>query len=295
MPAHSADARPRAHTNLIGRPRLRNHAVRKIRPVEAAHADDFRIAQLKLREDVFPHALGGGRGEGHERHLGEALAQLDEAPVLGPEVVPPLADAVRLVDGHALDAPFGQALQEARLKQALGSHVEQPVLIAPQAPEPRPGVFRIERRVQERGLDAVRLQPVHLILHQRDQGGDDEGEPLPQHRGKLKTQRLPSARGQEGENIPSRECGRHDLVLMGTEGRIPERILEGLEDTAHPRTSAPRGAFMRTSGRHGNIESAGIVRAFCQHHRPIEVRWRVSLGSGADPPHDPPVHPRGGL
>ena len=43
----------------------------------------------------------GGRGERQQRNVGEALAQLGDAAVVGTEVVAPLADAVRLVDGEA--------------------------------------------------------------------------------------------------------------------------------------------------------------------------------------------------
>jgi len=59
-------------------------------------------------------------------HAGEALAELGEAPVLGPEVVPPLADAVRLVDRDRRDLAPAEPLQEVLAEQPLGRDEQQP-------------------------------------------------------------------------------------------------------------------------------------------------------------------------
>ena len=73
---------------------------------------------------------GGGGGEGVQADAGKQLAQPAELPVLGPEVVAPLADAVRLVDGDEPHrrAARGDAAEEdvgALADQPLGRHVEQ--------------------------------------------------------------------------------------------------------------------------------------------------------------------------
>ena len=73
------------------------HAVDEVRPIERSDQHQ-RIAQPQLGDDVAPDALGGGRGEGVERHVREIVAQPPELAVLRAEVVSPLADAVRLVD-----------------------------------------------------------------------------------------------------------------------------------------------------------------------------------------------------
>ena len=67
-------------------------------------------------------------------------AQRAELPVLRPEVVPPLADAVRLVDGDEADAGSAEQRQEAVAAlagQPLGRDVEQRDS-APRAARPRP-------------------------------------------------------------------------------------------------------------------------------------------------------------
>ena len=77
-------------------------------------------------------ALGRGRGERVERDAGKVVAQPPQLPVLRTEIVPPLADAVRLVDG---DEPHAALLQQppqrraAFADQPLGRHVQQPAAV----------------------------------------------------------------------------------------------------------------------------------------------------------------------
>ena len=62
------------------------------------------LAEAEPLAHVLARLRVGGGGAGDERHAGEQPAQLPELHVLGPEVVAPLADAVRLVDGEEGDA-----------------------------------------------------------------------------------------------------------------------------------------------------------------------------------------------
>ena len=56
-------------------------------------------ADTELRRDILDHSLVGRRGGGQHRHAVAQLAdQRADAPVVGPEVVAPVGDAVRLVD-----------------------------------------------------------------------------------------------------------------------------------------------------------------------------------------------------
>ena len=58
------------------------------------------------------HRLGRRRRAGHHRRPAEPLGDLRQAQVVGPEVVPPLRDAVRLVDGEQVDAALRQGVEE---------------------------------------------------------------------------------------------------------------------------------------------------------------------------------------
>ena len=81
---------------------LVDDAVAEVRPVEAGD-EDPRPLELQAGEDLAPRRRVGGGGERDARHPGEALGQQVEPQVLGAEVVPPLGDAVRLVDGEEAD------------------------------------------------------------------------------------------------------------------------------------------------------------------------------------------------
>ena len=68
-----------------------------MRPVEVAD-HDLGLAQAEASNDLVAHRLrGGGRERDPHRHL-EVIRLRAQPHVVGPEVVPPLADQVRLVD-----------------------------------------------------------------------------------------------------------------------------------------------------------------------------------------------------
>jgi hypothetical protein len=76
------------------------HAQVQALPVQlAAEHQRVALAEVELIGDVADHAVvGRGRG-GQDRHPGgQGGQQRAEAPVVRPEVVAPVGDAVRLVD-----------------------------------------------------------------------------------------------------------------------------------------------------------------------------------------------------
>ena len=78
---------------------LRDDGVADVGPVKAAD-EQARVLQLQPLDDVFAReGIGRGR-ERNARHLRVALVQQRERPVLGAEVMPPLAHAMRFVDGE---------------------------------------------------------------------------------------------------------------------------------------------------------------------------------------------------
>ena len=73
-------------------------------------------------------ATTAGRGGGRERQhaLGAELARpRGQLEVVGPEVVPPLGDAVRLVDREQRDRRLGELGEEALVVEPLGRDVEE--------------------------------------------------------------------------------------------------------------------------------------------------------------------------
>ena len=112
-----------------------------------------------------------------------------EGEVVGTEVVAPLRDAVRLVDDEQADVGLRDCAQEARRGEALGRDVEHPA-VAAHAREhgldvERPGALRVDQLHRSRRELAQRLD---LIVHQRDQRGDDEREVVADQRRQLVAQ-----------------------------------------------------------------------------------------------------------
>ncbi len=96
----------------------RHHAVHEVGSVELTH-QHVRLIEAELLDDVVANARRRGRGECVDARAGKTLLQRRQLPVLGAEVVTPVADAVRLVHG---EGPHVQAVQQgekARARQPL--------------------------------------------------------------------------------------------------------------------------------------------------------------------------------
>ena len=104
---------------------------------------------------------GGGGGVGVEAHLRQRRAQRAELAVLRPEVVAPVADAVRLVDRHEAERagglqprhpaaalagnPFGRHVEQAIAAFAQAGHHRRPLVRPPSRCSGRPRARRWRR------------------------------------------------------------------------------------------------------------------------------------------------------
>ena len=81
--------------------------------------------EIQLRDDVALH--DGRRGRGQRDHRGgtERGEPLAQHTVVGAKVVPPLRNAVGLVDGDQCGLGAGEELGEARHAQSLGRDKEE--------------------------------------------------------------------------------------------------------------------------------------------------------------------------
>ena len=126
-------------------------------------------------DDVAPHRIGGGGGQGDGRRIAEHAAKVAEPGVVGPKVVPPLADAVGLVDGQQLEARRRAPPREtagcgtARARRRPARTRPPPCLPAGRTVRPGRSVLLIS--VTGSPL-ASKL--VDLVLHQRDQRRDHQ-------------------------------------------------------------------------------------------------------------------------
>ena len=98
--------------------------VKEVGAVEGG-ADEQRVAQAEALQDVPLH-LGRGRGgEGRHRAAGEPLHKPGQGEVVGPEVVPPLRNAMGLVYREEGEGQGGQRVPEAGDVQAFRRNIEE--------------------------------------------------------------------------------------------------------------------------------------------------------------------------
>jgi hypothetical protein len=103
--------------------------MRDVAQVGAVEAGDVfvRVAELKLLQNIVPHALGGAGGEGGDRLVGKVLAQRAQLAVLGAEFVAPFGDAVGFVDGEERQRHAAQPRDGIVARQALRRKIQQAV------------------------------------------------------------------------------------------------------------------------------------------------------------------------
>ncbi len=204
----------------------------QIGPLEAGDAGLHRGA-VELAHNVLAHHRGGGGGEG--RHLRDAqlVDEFPDAMVIRPEVMAPLADAVRLVDHEEGGTPPQDRLAELPGAQPLGRDVEQLQLAGEPAPDHLPPVCRREGAVEERRRDATSLEGIHLVLHQRDEWRNDERQARPHDRRKLVAEGLAGAGGHHHAKLPPRHQLLYHVLLPLQEPVKPEMPLESVESQTH--------------------------------------------------------------
>ncbi len=83
---------------LLRRLELLHQAVADIGSVEAGGVDEG-VVKFQPMQHVAAGRLVGGGGERHHGHLREPLLEPAQRRIFRPKIVPPLGDAVRLVDG----------------------------------------------------------------------------------------------------------------------------------------------------------------------------------------------------
>ncbi len=108
---------------IVGR-RLRHDPVSQVRPVETGDVAP-RVVQFQLLQDIVPHPLGRGRGQGHDRNVWQYLPQPGQLAIFRPEIVAPFADAMRFVDRDLRDFPLFHLLDERLEHESLRRDVEE--------------------------------------------------------------------------------------------------------------------------------------------------------------------------
>jgi hypothetical protein len=152
--------------------------------------EDARRAERQLVDDVLASVRISGRRQRHARHTGIGFPKMPEFAVLGPEIMPPLRNAMGFIYGKKGDLGGADHLSETRRDDPLGGHIEKIKL----APGNRRADIQ-ELIARQRGIEsccthAQLLERLHLVTHQRDQRRHDDTHPVPAQRRDLEAQRL---------------------------------------------------------------------------------------------------------
>ena len=200
----------------LGLPGLAGHAddlEEEVRAIEAG-ARRGGILQPERLDDVLRDLRRGGGGERDGGRRSQALAHVSEPPVVGPEVVAPLRQAVGLVHRQPRDVGGRQRIEETAAGEPLGGDVDQPRVTLLDAHERGRDLLGRHARVEHLdALEAARHERCVLILHERDERRDDHREPRAEHGRKLIAERLARPRGHDREHVTALEHGLHRLAL----------------------------------------------------------------------------------
>ena len=181
------------------------------------------VLQPQLGADVVAGPRVGGGCDRQPGRLGEHFGQAAEHAVFGAEVVAPLADAVRLVDGDQGQRQARQPVEHRRLHQAFRRQVqkvERAVVDAPPDVAPR---IQAGVGIELLGRHARLLQRRHLIGHQGDQRRDHQAEARADERGDLVAQALAAAGGQHRQGAAPGQHLADDAGLQAAEIGMAER------------------------------------------------------------------------
>ena len=88
----------------------RHDTVAEVGSIERAQ-QHLGIAQVELRHDVISHSRCGGGGKGVEARGRKSRAEHRQLPILWSEVVPPVANAMRLINGKSFHAHLRQDIE----------------------------------------------------------------------------------------------------------------------------------------------------------------------------------------
>ena len=163
----------------LGGGRNPNHRqVQRLTVQAAAQHQGVRTADTQLRSDVLDDAVVGGRGGGQHRGAGSQFGdQGADAPVIRPEVVAPVRDAVRLVDDDEAGVG-GQGRQngvaKVRVVQPLRAHQQHVDLTGG---DPTANVVPLGdiAGIDGCGPNPGALRGGNLVAHQGQQRRDDDG------------------------------------------------------------------------------------------------------------------------
>jgi hypothetical protein len=176
----------------------------------------------------------------------------------GPEIVPPLRDAMRFVHDEERDLGLLERREEFRVREALGRGEDDLGLALLHVLDRFAFLRGAQGAVDRLGFDADLLELVGLVLHQRDERRDHHRGAVEMHGGKLVAERLAGARRHDRQHVAPRE-NAFDHVALARAQRfeaklVPQgaakRALHGCRDRQPRRAAVQEGSAMERAPRY---------------------------------------------
>jgi hypothetical protein len=131
-----------------------------------------------------------------------------------------------LVDGEQGGPDAGQQVQETVREQPFRRHVEQVQLAGQQVALHPARRIQGQGGIEDLGLDPELFQGRHLVLHEGDEGRNDDAGAGARQGGKLVAQGLAAARGHEHQGVAAVDEMADDGFLVGPEFGVAEDRLQ---------------------------------------------------------------------
>ena len=197
--------------------------VEQVGPGEAGD-EDPRLAQVQQLDDVAAHGVGGRGRQGDRRRIAQLRAEAAQPGVVGAKIVPPLADAVRLVDRqqpqpaapHRVDETAGCETARAR---------RRPACTAPAAMRSSRARLLVgrERAVDERGRQPARCERSTWSFISAINGETTSVTPVLRDGRQLVAEALAAAGRHHAQAILAGQHGFDHLALARAKAGQPER------------------------------------------------------------------------
>ena len=247
------------------------HREAQVGPVEPGYHAQGR-AEAQLLANILLHLNRGRRRQCEARGITEFGAQVAETQIVRPEVMAPARDTMGLVHHKAGDRCRPEHPHEPAVLDALRSQVQEPQPAQLQILEDAIPLLPREARVERGGGNAPGAQCIHLILHERDEGGDDDGEAGHQRSRHLEAEGLALARRHHDQGIPSRQCGFDHLALADAElleaEPLPKVIIQPLQGRRLGRIEGTRHAGPQYSNKNPRRKRLSRSRRGFLHFTP---------------------------
>ena len=193
--------------------------VGEVRPLETG-LEEVLLLESEPVHDVFRDRGRRRGGEGNHGCI-DTAAEGADFQVLGPEVITPLRDAVRLVHDDERNGEDGEVTLEQTGLEPFGGDVEEFAVAVSGVVQGQIDLVAIQSGMDRDGLDSPGSEVLDLVLHQGYKRGHNKGETVLHEGRNLEADRLASSRREDGQHIPSRERLFDDALLHGTERIVP--------------------------------------------------------------------------